>query len=191
MTHFYTRTGDEGYTDLLGGRAAKHAPRPEVIGSLDEASAQIGFARAVTDLGRTRDILIAVQRDLYVLMAELAFTPDMLQQKFHITAEHVRRIESETDALSEETPLPPHFILPGDTLSGASLDVARTVVRRAERQIVKLVHEEEFNNPQALAYLNRLSSLLFILARYEDKQADVTPLRAKPDARSLRPHSED
>ena len=79
----------------------------------------------------------------------------------------------------DETPLPPQFIPPGDTLSGAALDVARTVVRRAERQVVKLAHDGDFDNPQALAYLNRLSSLLFILARYEDQQAGVTPLRAK------------
>jgi len=179
MPGFYTRKGDEGYTDLFGGRAAKYAPRPEAIGTLDEASAQIGFARAVAGQERTRLILIEVQRDLYLLMAELAFTPELEQQRYHITAEQVERVERETDALSDETPLPPQFILPGDTLSGAALDVARTVARRAERRVVKLAHDGDFDNPQALAYLNRLSSLLFILARYEDLQAGVTPLRAK------------
>ena len=179
MPGFYTRTGDEGYTDLLGGRAAKYAPRPEAIGTLDETSAQIGYARSVAGQERTKLILIDVQRDLYVLMAELAFTAELEQQRYHVTQEHVDRIERETDALSDETPLPPQFILPGDTLSGAALDVARTVVRRAERQVVRLAHDGDFDNSQALAYLNRLSSLLFILARYEDQQAGVTPLRAK------------
>jgi cob(I)alamin adenosyltransferase len=179
MPGFYTRTGDEGYTDLLGGRAAKYAPRPAAIGTLDEASAQIGYARAVAGQERSKQVLIDVQRDLYLLMAELAFTPELEQQRYHVTQAHLDRIEQETDTLSDETPLPPQFILPGDTVSGAALDVARTVVRRAERQVVKLAHDGDFDNPLALAYLNRLSSLLFILARYEDQQAGVTPLRAK------------
>lgn len=179
MPGFYTRTGDEGYTDLFGGRVAKYAPRPEVIGTLDEASAQLGYARAVATSERGKAILIDAQRDLYLLMAELAFTPELEQQRYHIRQEQLDRIERETDTLSDETPLPPHFVLPGDTVSGAALDVARTVVRRAERQVVKLFHEGEFDNALALAYLNRLSSLLFILARFEDQQAGVTPLRAK------------
>jgi cob(I)alamin adenosyltransferase len=181
MPGFYTRKGDEGYTDLLGGRAAKYAPRPEAIGTLDEASSQLGYARAVATTGRTRSILIEAQRDLYLLMAELAFTPELTQERYHIRQDQLDRIERETDTLTDETPLPPHFILPGDTLSGAALDVARTVVRRAERQLAKLLHDGELDNPLALAYLNRLSSLLFILARFEDLQAGVTPLRAKQE----------
>jgi cob(I)alamin adenosyltransferase len=179
MPGFYTRTGDEGYTDLLGGRTAKYAPRPEAIGTLDEASAQLGYARAVAASERSKSILIDAQRDLYLLMAELAFTPELTQERYHIRQEQLDRIEHETDALTDETPLPPHFILPGDTLSGAALDVARTVVRRAERLVTRLLHDGDLDNPLALAYLNRLSSLLFILARYEDQQAGVTPLRAK------------
>jgi cob(I)alamin adenosyltransferase len=124
-------------------------------------------------------LLVDVQRDLYLMMAELAFAPDMQQGKFHITAEHVGRIEAATDALEADVPLPPHFILPGDSVAGAALDVARAVVRRAERLAVKLAHDGEVTNDQILAYLNRLSSLLFILGRFEDQAAGVTPTQAK------------
>jgi cob(I)alamin adenosyltransferase len=176
---FYTRKGDQGYTDLLGGRVAKYDPQPEAVGTIDEATASIGYARSVAATERTRSILIAVQRDLYLMMAELAFTTDMSQDRYHITQEHLDRIEGETDQLSGEVPLPPHFILPGDTVPGAALDVARTVVRRAERQVVRLYHDEILTNELVLAYLNRLSSLLFILGRFEDQAAGITPTRAK------------
>lgn len=179
MTTFYTRKGDQGYTDLLGGRVAKYDPRPEAFGTIDEATAQIGYARAVSGSDRTRAILIDVQRDLYLMMAELAFASDMKQDRYHISQENLDRIERETDRLSEEVPLPPHFILPGDTLAGAALDVARTVVRRAERLVVRLFHSQELENELVLAYLNRLSSLLFILGRFEDHEAGVTPTKAR------------
>jgi cob(I)alamin adenosyltransferase len=181
MPAFYTRKGDEGYTDLLGGRVPKYDPRPEALGTIDEATAQIGLARAITDAERTGTILIEVQRDLYLMMAELAFTQDMQQKRYHVTQEHIDRIEQETDRLADEVDLPPHFILPGDTHAGAVLDVARTVVRRAERQVVRLLHEGLIDNGLIAAYLNRLSSLLFILGRYEDHLAGIrsTPAREK------------
>lgn len=176
---FYTRKGDEGYTDLLGGRFPKYSPRPEAYGTIDEATSAIGLARAQAGSQRTKDILIEVQRDLYLMMAELAFTSDMSQQRYHITVDHVARIEHETDQLSDEVPLGRDFILPGDTIPGAALDLARAIVRRAERLVVKLAHDDEITNDQVLAYLNRLSSLLFILARFEDREAGVTSTTAK------------
>lgn len=176
---FYTRLGDEGYTDLLGGRVPKYDPRPETYGMIDEATSVIGYARSIALSDRTKTMLIEVQRDLYVMMAELAFAGAIQQGKWHITQEHVDRIEQETDALEAEIPLPPHFILPGDSPSGAILDVARSVIRRAERLAVKLAHDGEIENGQLLAYLNRLSSLLFILGRFEDREAGVTPTPAK------------
>jgi cob(I)alamin adenosyltransferase len=176
---FYTRKGDQGYTDLLGGRVPKYDPQPEAVGTLDEATASIGLARAVASSERTKSILMDVQRDLYLMMAELAFTSDMTQTRYHITQEHLDRIEQQTDRLSAEVDLPPHFILPGDTVPGAALDVARTVVRRAERLVVKLYHDEILENELVPAYLNRLSSLMFILGRFEDHEAGVTPTRAK------------
>lgn len=181
MSTFYTRKGDQGYTDLLGGRVPKYDDRPEAYGTLDEATSALGFARAIALSERTKAIIVDVQHDLYVMMAELAFTKEMRQGKFHITDEHVARIEGETDRLAGEVALPPHFILPGDSASGAALDVARTVVRRGERLVVKLAHAGELDNEQVLAYLNRLSSLLFILGRFEDREAGVTPTKAKRD----------
>jgi cob(I)alamin adenosyltransferase len=176
---FYTRKGDTGYTDLLGDRVPKYHSRPETFGSIDETTSFLGIARATATTERTREIILQVQRDLYLMMAELAFAPDMEQHKFEMTQEHIDRLEQETDQLSEEVELPPHFIIPGDTLPGAAIDSARGVIRRAERLAVRLFHEEEIRNENVIAYLNRLSSLLFILARYEDHAAGVTPTRAK------------
>ncbi len=176
---FYTRQGDEGYTDLLGDRVPKFHLRPETYGTIDEATSFIGLARALANSSRTKEILVDVQRDLYLMMAELAFAPEMKQKRYHVTEAHVKRLEAETDQLSEDVQLPPHFVLPGDTVPGGALDVARTVVRRAERLAVRLSHDGEVENPQVLAYLNRLSSLLFILARFEDREAGVQSTPAK------------
>jgi cob(I)alamin adenosyltransferase len=178
---FYTRKGDQGYTDLLGGRVPKYSPRPETFGTLDEATSFMGLARAFATSPRAKNILIDLQRDLYLMMAEIAFSPDIRQGRYHITEEHVARLERETDALSREVQLQPRFVLPGDTVAGSALDVARTVARRAERLTVKLAHDGEIQNDQILAYLNRLSSLLFVLARFEDQEAGVTPTAAKPN----------
>ena len=184
MTTFYTGRGDAGYTDLLGGRVPKYHARPEAYGTIDEATSQLGYARAIALEERTGRILLAVQRDLYVMMAELAFAPDMQQSRFQITEEHLRRIEEETDRLSEEVELPPEFILPGDSAAGAVIDVGRTVVRRAERLVVRLQHEGDFDNEFALSYLNRLSSLLFMMARAEDAATGVSPIKAKTGTRT-------
>lgn len=181
MTTFYTRKGDQGYTDLLGGRVPKYDPQPETYGTIDEATAQIGYARAISQSERTKSILIDVQRDLYEMMAELAFAREMRQERYRISQDQLDRLEAVTDALAAEVPLPPHFVLPGDTIAGAALDVARTVIRRAERLVVKLFHEQAIDNELVPAYLNRLSSLLFILGRYEDQQAGITPTKAKGD----------
>jgi cob(I)alamin adenosyltransferase len=176
---FYTRKGDTGYTDLLGDRVPKYHSRPETYGSIDEATSFLGIARATATTERTKEIILQVQRDLYLMMAELAFAPDLEQHKYEMTQQHVDWLEKETDQLSEEVELPPHFIIPGDTLPGAALDAARGVIRRAERIAVRLFHEKEIQNEELIAYLNRLSSLLFILARFEDHAAGITPTRAK------------
>jgi cob(I)alamin adenosyltransferase len=176
---FYTRTGDEGYTDLLGGRVPKFDPRPETYGTLDEATSFIGLARAMATSQQTKRILVDVQRDLYLMMAELAFAPAMEQERYHVTEAMVERVERETDALSAALELPPHFILPGDTVPGGALDVARAVVRRAERLAVRLAHDGQIDNPSLLAYLTRLSSLLFIQARFEDREAGITSTPAR------------
>jgi cob(I)alamin adenosyltransferase len=175
----FTGKGDAGTTDLLGARVGKDDPRIELIGSLDEATSCLGFGRAVAASDRSKEWLIEVQRDLYKIMAELAFTDELRPAGYVLGADRVDRLSELTDALSAEVELPPHFVLPGDTVAGAALDVARAVARRAERRAVALAHEDHPTNPQVLRYLNRLSSFLFMLARFEDREAGVTPLRAK------------
>ena len=179
----FTGKGDQGTTDLLGGRVGKDDARIATIGALDETTSAIGFARAVATAERTRALLVGVQRDLYRIMAELAFTNELRPAGMAFGEEPVGRLEEDVDALTAEVPLPPAFVLPGDTVAGAALDVARAVARRAEREAVGLAHAGDLANPQILRYLNRLSSLLFILARFEDHEAGVTPLRAKAEGR--------
>ena len=176
---FYTRKGDTGYTDLLGDRVPKYHARPETYGTIDEATSFLGMARATASTERTKEVILQVQRDLYLMMAELAFSPEMEQHRFEITQEHVDWLEKETDQLSDEVELPPHFIIPGDTIAGATIDSARGIIRRAERLAVRLFHDDEIKNERVIAYLNRLSSLLFILARYEDHAAGIIPTKAK------------
>lgn len=184
MPTFYTGRGDQGYTDLLGDRVPKFHDRPETFGTIDEATSHIGFARSLAEDERTNDILVAVQRDLYLMMAELAFTQDMAQDRYHIRDEHLQRLEQETDRIAEELNLPPEFIIPGDSQAGAALDVARTVVRRAERLTVRLAHRGDIENDLIVAYLNRLSSLLFVLARLEDRAAGAEWTRARQNPKS-------
>jgi cob(I)alamin adenosyltransferase len=172
QTRLYTRTGDLGYTRLLGKeQVPKHDLRPEAYGTVDEASSFMGLVRAEAGLNsRTKETIQQAQRDLWILMGELAATPEVkLSQR--LEADRVTWLEREIDWLGAETPPLTEFVLPGDTRVGALLDVARTVVRRAERGVARLVHEEHLNNPEILRYLNRLSSLLFALARYEEHLA--------------------
>ncbi len=181
MASFYTGRGDAGYTDLLGARILKSDPHAELIGTLDESTSQIGLARAQAGSGTTRDILESIQRDLYKMMAELAFVSDDLAAAYRTTSEDLGRVGELTDQLAADVPLAREFILPGDSLPGAALDVARAVVRRAERVAVGAYNADAFGNELILAYLNRLSSLLFVLARFEDQVAGVEPKTAKGD----------
>jgi cob(I)alamin adenosyltransferase len=176
----YTGRGDDGTTDLLGARVTKDDPRIEALGTLDEASSAIGFGRSLTADERVQEVLVAVQRDLYRIMAELAFTPELRPAQYALETDRVSWLEAETDAFAARVELPPEFILPGESTPGAALDVARTVARRAERAVVVLSHAEGVS-PTILAYLNRISSLLFIAARVEDDIAGKSPRRAKTD----------
>lgn len=175
MPRYYTRRGDDGYTDLLGDeRVPKYAPRPTACGAVDELSSALGLARATGRAERSRKILVGIQQHLYRLMTELAATPEVADRFERTTAGDVAQLERLTDELGAEIELPQEFIVPGDTLTGAALDLARAVARRAERVVARMVHQDEFDNVEALRYLNRLSSLLFVLARYEDAVAGVT-----------------
>jgi cob(I)alamin adenosyltransferase len=166
---YYTTSGDDGTTGLLGeGRVKKHHPRPEAFGAVDEAQAALGVARAVMQDRGAADVILKAQRDLYHVMAELAATKDAAPRFRAIDADSVRWLEEQTDAYGAKIDLPREFVVPGDSPSGAALDLARTVIRRAERRVVKLDDDGQIDNPHLMRYLNRLSSLAFVLARHED-----------------------
>lgn len=172
MAPFYTRQGDDGYTGLLGaGRVPKHDPRPEAYGSIDEASAALGVARSLARSSDTRGILEAVQRDLYRLMAEVAAAPEHAARFRRIDAARVEWLETKAEEITSQVEVPKDFVVFGEARAGAALDLARTVVRRAERKVAWLAHQGELANPELLRYLNRLSSLCFVLALWEDRQA--------------------
>jgi cob(I)alamin adenosyltransferase len=173
-TRLYTGTGDDGYTRLLGeGRVAKYMPQPEAYGTVDEASSAIGVARAASQNERVKATLLAVQRDLYLLMAELAATPKTAERFRSIDEARVNWLEEQTNDITTLVQLPREFVIPGDSLPSAYLSLARAIVRRAERLVVHLYHEKTIENVQLVRYLNRLSSLLFVLQLYEDAASGV------------------
>ena len=177
---FYTAKGDDGTTGLLGeGRVPKYHVRMEAIGALDEASAALGLARAQCGAHQTAPILLEAQRDLYKLMAEVAATPENAQRFHFIDEARVNWLEQQTDELSKVVQMPKEFILPGDTLGGAALSMARAIVRRAERCVVSLFDEEKVANPDLQRYLNRLSSLCFVLELLENQNAGKKTTLAK------------
>ena len=162
----YTRRGDDGRTDLRSGeRVSKTSRRIEAYGNVDEANARVG--RAVTLVGDDHEDLLETleeaQNVLFKAQADLANT-DKDEDDPHITGDDVERVEEEIDEYDEELEPLENFILPGGTPAGAALHEARTVVRRAERRVVAL-DEEEGNTGEVQDYLNRLSDLLFVLAR--------------------------
>jgi cob(I)alamin adenosyltransferase len=177
---FYTSKGDDGTTNLLGeGRVAKYHVRIEAVGTLDEASAALGLARAQCRDPHSSDILLEAQRDLYKLMAEVAATPEHAEKFHFIDAARVAWLEERTDELSKLVEMPKEFILPGDSVAGAALSLARAIVRRAERRVVELFDAEEIKNPDLQRYLNRLSSLCFVLELVENQAAGHKTTLAK------------
>jgi cob(I)alamin adenosyltransferase len=175
----FTGKGDQGKTDLLGDRVGKDDPRIGLIGALDESTSFIGFARALSGDTRTNEWAVEVQRDLYQIMAELAFIDELRPDAYVLKAERVTRLEELTDTLSAEIELPRQFIVPGETVAGGAFDVARTVIRRAEREAVALANGGTALNAEIVRYLNRLSSLLFMLARLAETTEGVAAPKAK------------
>ena len=170
----YTKKGDAGQTRLLfGGQVSKTDIRTDAYGSTDEAVSAMGLARALSQDSRVKEILLRVQREMFTVGAELATTPgkhDQLKSSFSaVTAEMVEQAERDIDELDSQIDLPNSFIIPGASAASGALDVARTTLRRAERRVVALSEEQPFENPEVLRYLNRVSDLLFMLARYEDR----------------------
>lgn len=165
---FYTRGGDDGYTGLLGaGRVPKEDVRIEAIGAVDEANAALGIARSMVRLPENAANILTIQRDLYGLMAELAATPENAEKFRSINEERLQWLEKQTDAIANSIEIPREFIVPGDTTEGAFIDLARAVVRRAERRVVELSHQDDSLNKILLRYLNRLSSFCFLLELQE------------------------
>ena len=178
MAKVTTGTGDTGYTGLLGEqRVPKYDPRPDTFGTVDEATSALGLARAASTDPQVKDIIYQVQQELYLLMGELATPPENYEKMgLRMTIEHVQRLEQVEESLKQEVEIPNKFIIPGDSLDGAALDLARTIIRRAERMAVKLLHDGVIQNSEVVRYLNRLSDLIFILARYIEVKSSLAQL---------------
>lgn len=166
----YTRAGDDGTTGLyFGGRIAKSAEPIEVNGTVDEADAALGWARSLCEPGsRMNELLITLERDLWILMAEVATLPEnrhkLVADKSLVSASMVERLEREIDEFSEEIEMPKEFLVPGENQLSAALDVARTIIRRAERMSVRYPLPDSYVTP----YLNRLSDLVWTMARWAE-----------------------
>jgi cob(I)alamin adenosyltransferase len=175
----YTARGDRGATDLLGERVSKDDPRIDLMGGLDESTSAIGLGRAHATIAGWQEMLIQTQRDLYQIMAELAFVDELRPEAYRLHPDRTAWLETAIAEVEATVELPPQFVLPGDTIAGSTLDLARTVVRRAERLAVKLERSGQVPNAEILRYLNRLSSLLFIIARAEDLASNAHPRLAR------------
>ena len=175
----YTRKGDDGTTGLLfGGRVRKDDPAPEAYGAVDEAQAALGVARAETGEGSELDtLLVRLERDLWVVMAELATAPENRSKLDPgvslVTQEMVDGLEPVIDDLTSRFDAPTEFVVPGQNRLSALLDVARTAVRKAERRALSAAAEDSHVVP----YLNRLSDLLWTMARWQEGQ--FMPAREK------------
>ncbi len=169
----YTRTGDDGTTGLLfGGRVRKDAAQPAACGDVDEAQATLGLARSAAPAGSELEaIVLRLQRELWVLMAELATAPEnrpkLRPEQTLVTAAMVEGLERLIDELSTRFDAPSEFVVPGQSVASAFLDLSRTVVRRAERQALGVAPAASHVVP----YLNRLSDLLWTMARWQEEQS--------------------
>jgi len=173
-------TGDDGTTGLLGGgRVAKDDARIEAFGTVDEASSALGLARSLTLHARVGAICEEMQRGLYAMGAELGTKPGSGKTFAVIGEADLARIEALMRELEAVAPMPKGFVLPGTTAASAALDVARSITRRAERRCVSLRRAGALDSEWVLRWLNRLSLLLFVLARYEETLAGATAEPAK------------
>lgn len=186
MKKIYTRTGDDGTTGLFGaGRVSKTHPRIRAYGAVDETNAAIGLAcadmRGRNDVTRAREILTRVQSKLFVLGGDLASPETTKYPVPRIEREHVEAIEKDIDRLSEDLPELKHFILPGGSPAAAALHLARTTCRRAERSTIEAFEQGETISEAARLYLNRLSDLLFTLARWVNHRLAIGELEWNPN----------
>jgi cob(I)alamin adenosyltransferase len=187
----YTKKGDTGTTGLLygGDRVSKADPRTDAYGTTDEAVSALGLARAAIGAATDRTeaelttLIVRLQRELFVVGAELATHADrrgrLTDGTSRVTAEMVTWLEGEIDAIEagHGDDMPAEFVLPGETMTGAALDLARSTVRRAERRAVALSEAGELPDSQVVPYLNRLADLLFVMARAAD--GGFRPVRSR------------
>ncbi|MBV9213195.1 MAG: cob(I)yrinic acid a,c-diamide adenosyltransferase [Actinobacteria bacterium] len=175
MVKIYTRKGDDGTTGLwYGGRVAKSDPRPEAYGALDEAASALGLCRAAAsgheEIGA--DVL-RIQNELFVAGAERATAPDAADRLepgvTRVTEQMVARLESDIDRYMDRVELPPKFVIPGGTELSARLDLARALVRRAERRVVDIQRAGDLPDTTILRFLNRTSDALYAMARFADE----------------------
>lgn len=170
----FNKRGDEGETSLLHGvRVPKSDLRCEANGAIDEANSALGLGRALSQKRKVQDIILGVQKDLFILSGELA-TPiekyaEFTQKSAVVTGEMVQRLEDLIDELEKELEMPKAFIVPASA-SSAAINLARTIIRRAEREVVRLKQDEQLPNEEVLKYLNRLADLVFTLVCYEEKR---------------------
>ena len=174
MAKIYTRKGDDGTTSLwYGGRVAKSDPRTEAYGSIDEAGSALGVARSLCEEGsELADDILRLQDDMFIAGAELATAPEAAGRLedgiSRVTEEMVSDLEPLIDRYMERVELPPKFVIPGGTQLSAQLDLARAIVRRAERRVVELDRAEGLASEVVLRFLNRASDLVFAMARVAD-----------------------
>ncbi|MBX3068573.1 MAG: cob(I)yrinic acid a,c-diamide adenosyltransferase [Microbacteriaceae bacterium] len=171
MARVYTRKGDDGTTSLLfGGRTSKGGELVDALGDLDEAVSALGLARSICAEPRICELLLRIQKELFVVSADLATNPkhrDRLKPGISIvTADAATQIEKEIDALVAEKPLEPVFLVPGTTQLEAAIDLARTVVRRGERHVIQARNAGSLVTEHVQKYLNRVSDLLFVMGRH-------------------------
>jgi cob(I)alamin adenosyltransferase len=175
VVKIYTKKGDDGTTSLwYGGRVPKHSDRVEAYGTLDEASSQLGLARALcgADDAELAADLLRLQDDLFIAAAELATAPEAAERLedgiSRTTGAMVADLEQKIDRYMSEVELPPKFVIPGGNQLSAQLDVARTTIRRAERRISALAEEGELQSETIVHLVNRASDLAYAMARFAD-----------------------
>lgn len=176
-----TKTGDSGTTGLLfGGRVLKSDARVEAFGTIDEAVSSLGLARALISDPEVKTIVETLQRDLFIVAAELATLEpnrDQLVETNNVVSESmVQKIEELTDSLKENLNLPNAFVVPGDSLESSAIDVSRTLIRKAERRVVALYENKHIANRDLLRYLNRASDLAYVIGRYLDREKPFNKL---------------
>lgn len=177
MVKIYTKRGDFGETDLFGGgRVKKSNQRIKACGTVDELSSILGFAASLTKIQVIKQAITQIQNKLYILMSDLATTKQNIKIK-RINEKNIKRLENTIDNIEKHLPKLTKFILPGGSPAGAAIHFARTICRRAEREVVELNNKESIN-PEILKYLNRLSDYLFVMARLVNKKEKAKEIRA-------------